>query len=564
MNNPQWTSDLIAAYKSGASNQFIIHGNVTDRMMVPYSDGAVQVGTLDDFFLQTLFGPFDLVLTYDVGNGLRVVKGDKLFGLDVKDLPTSPLGVASTISQYLRFVSSHNAKNNKSRHVAVVIKDANLVAGSAPAYSFEANATASLIRDWSSLSEFTNNGFATFLITENVADLHPLLTNNDRASRFMIPLPSLDDLKAFFDNIWLKYPTPLSGYTFPNNIAEQLVGVTLGELESVLKINQHQGKVLKSADFVRLKKHIIEKQADGLIEFIESDETLDALVGQDRARDAIREQLFLWKENDCKAMSMGILFAAPVGVGKTFLIHCIAGESGYPVILVKNFRSKWVGESEAKQEKIKRLIHGIGRCFVFFDEADAVLGRRDGSDTDGGMSARIYAGWATEMSNTKNRGQIVWLLATSRADLIEIDLKRPGRIDVIVPLFPSPTPKDGFTLLQALCKRDDIDLPDTSYAVLNTEYVKYDENNPTRAIEHGGVNLIPKWLTAGAAESLSKKIYLRAKTKKISGEEAAKSVLEDYAPPVSLMQLEQQIRIAADNCSDIAFIPPEFREYRSK
>ena len=48
-----------------------------------------------------------------------------------------------------------------------------------------------------------------------------------------------------------------------------------------------------------------------------------------------------------------------------------------PVLKLKNFRDKWIGSSEANLEKIFRLIHALGRCIVFVDEADQTLGRRD-------------------------------------------------------------------------------------------------------------------------------------------------------------------------------------------
>ena len=57
------------------------------------------------------------------------------------------------------------------------------------------------------------------------------------------------------------------------------------------------------------------------------------------------------------------------------------------------------------------------------------------------------------MSRPENRGKVIWVLASSRPDLIEVDLKRPGRMDVKIPIFPTATPEEGFALLEALCKR---------------------------------------------------------------------------------------------------------------
>ena len=120
---------------------------------------------------------------------------------------------------------------------------------------------------------------------------------------------------------------------------------------------------------------------------------------------------------------------------------------------IKNFRDKWVGTTEGNLEKIFRLLHALGRCFVFIDEADQALGKRDSGSNDSGLSGRVYSMIAKEMGDGGNRGKIVWVLASSRPDLIEIDLKRPGRVDVKIPIFPTSSPTEGFALLRVLCQR---------------------------------------------------------------------------------------------------------------
>ena len=42
---------------------------------------------------------------------------------------------------------------------------------------------------------------------------------------------------------------------------------------------------------------------------------------------------------------------------------------------------------------------------------------------------------ARRWGNTRYRGQIIWMLLTSRPDLLPIDLKRQGRAEVHIPLF---------------------------------------------------------------------------------------------------------------------------------
>src|ERR1700740_206329 len=74
---PQWALDAIQLYESNAANQFIVYGNVNDQMVVP--SPSTHLGGLTDFLLQVLLPRFDVVLSYDIGNGIRVEKGGEIF-----------------------------------------------------------------------------------------------------------------------------------------------------------------------------------------------------------------------------------------------------------------------------------------------------------------------------------------------------------------------------------------------------------------------------------------------------------------------------------------------------
>ncbi len=84
-------------------------------------------------------------------------------------------------------------------------------------------------------------------------------------------------------------------------------------------------------------------------------------------------------------MPKGYLICGPVGTGKTYLVECLAGEAGIPVVKLKNFRDRWVGSSEGNLEKIIGLVRALGRCMVFIDEADQALGRRTSDSGDSGL-----------------------------------------------------------------------------------------------------------------------------------------------------------------------------------
>ena len=143
--------------------------------------------------------------------------------------------------------------------------------------------------------------------------------------------------------------------------------------------------MLLPTDLAAVKKEMVERDAPGLVEFVDSQRTLDDYHGQEGLKKWLRQDVTLWRAGDLKALPMGYLLCGPIGTGKTFLVECLAGEAGAPVVKLKNFRDKWVGSSEGNLEKIFRLIRALGRCIVFIDEADQTLGRRDSGTGDSGL-----------------------------------------------------------------------------------------------------------------------------------------------------------------------------------
>jgi hypothetical protein len=405
---------------------------------------------------------------------------------------------------------------------------------------YDLNALASLIRDWSTDTLLSNHALASFLLAENLNDLHPLIVNNPRVSRVKIDLPSSSQLLEGFRVILPSYPVALADFASDlPSLAEQLSGATLAAIESVIKTNEHRKEHLASASLSQLKKDLVEQDTNGLIEFLEPSRTLDDLYGLDKIKAWLRQDIQLWKQNDIAALPKGYLFCGPVGTGKTFLVECLAGEACVPIIKMKNFRDKWVGSSEGNLEKIFRLIHALGRCYVFIDEADQALGRRDAASGDSGVGGRIYSMLAEEMGSSTNRGRVIWLLASSRPDLIEVDLKRPGRVDVKIPLFPTCAPQEGFALIRSLAQKRSLAIQESLFPSLEST--------------------IQTLLTPGAAEALVMNIYRKIRTSSASIDEVLSASLAEYQSPVSPEVMAFQIQLAANEATALDFVPPLFR-----
>ena len=540
---PLWSRELIELYESGAASQFILHGNIADLLLMPASK---SLGTLDVYLKDVLLGKFDVVLSYDVGNGVRVEKGGYTFAqwpaFKEKALPSAPRDAIFALTHYLRFAANlGKIKPDKTIRVAVIVRAADLIAPPSPGgANYELSGIAWQLREWGSDPNLAGSHCATFLLTENLNDLHPLVSQNGQAAKLAVPLPQAAELEPALGVLHAKYPIPLRPFAEKlSEPAAALAGATLNSVETLVQTRQHRRQPLNANDLVALKKELVEKDAAGLIEFIKPDRTLEDLHGQDAIKKWLRQDITLWRQGDLAALPMGYLFCGPVGTGKTFMVECLAGEAGVPVVKMKNFRDKWVGSTESNLEKIFRLLSALGRCIVFVDEADQSLGRRTADSGDSGVGGRVYGMMAEQMSNSRNRGRILWALATSRPDLVEVDLKRPGRVDVKIPIFPTVTADEGYALIRALSKRRGVVLAEKLA-------------DPLRAS-------IPDLLTPGAAEALSVKIYRAIKTGAGSPDAALDAALQDYQPPVPQAVIEAQIALAIAEATDLSFVPERFR-----
>jgi hypothetical protein len=535
---PAWAHELALAYESGAHGQFVLHGNVADRFPL----GGRLVGLSRYIDAQLLTG-FDVVFTYDPGNGLAVLRGAEKVAQwpalkDGGPLPRDPRAAVELVGRYLRYVGNLRALGRGGdEHIACILRGVDQILPGGRGGDFEIASLASLIRDWAAEPPFTELAFASFLIADNLTDLHPQVAYNPRVARVQVPLPDVPELTRALAQLRLDHPDAFDPDSGDDTAAQALHGVSISALQSLVRSRHHRGERLAADDFVKVKKQLVEADAAGLVDFIDSKKTLDDYHAQDALKAWLRQDIALWKSGDLRALPMGYIFCGPVGTGKTYLVECLAGEAGVPVVKLKNFRDRWVGSSEGNLEKIFRLIRALGRAIVFIDEADQTLGRRDSGSGDSGLSGRIYSMIAQEMSRSDNRGRLMWILASSRPDLIEVDLKRPGRIDVKIPLLPTTTVAESAALLNALLGRFGIAPGAEALQAL----------------------ALPTLLTPGAAEALAVKTYRQVRTAGQTPVEALAAALSGYQPPVPPDVLEFQMRIAIREATDIEFVPPVLR-----
>ena len=152
----------------------------------------------------------------------------------------------------------------------------------------------------------------------------------------------------------------------------------------------------------------------------------------------------------------GLLLYGYPGCGKTLLASAVAGECGLNFISVKGpeILNKYIGASEKSVRDLFERAQAARPSVLFFDEFDAIAPRRGHDST--GVTDRVVNMLLTMMDGAEGLSGVYVLAATSRPDLIDPALLRPGRLDKSL-ICDMPNAEDRLDILQAVSKKLKID-----------------------------------------------------------------------------------------------------------
>ena len=152
----------------------------------------------------------------------------------------------------------------------------------------------------------------------------------------------------------------------------------------------------------------------------------------------------------------GLLLYGYPGCGKTLLASAVAGECGLNFISVKGpeILNKYIGASEKSVRDLFERAEAARPCILFFDEFDSIAPKRGHDST--GVTDRVVNQLLTQMDGAEGLSGVYVLAATSRPDLIDPALLRPGRLDKSL-ICNLPNNEDRLDILRALSTKLKID-----------------------------------------------------------------------------------------------------------
>ena len=294
-----------------------------------------------------------------------------------------------------------------------------------------------ILRDWFSDAAFQEGSDSVVLLSESVGGIHRLITSLPQVLSVSLPDPDAGRRRHYVEQ-FIERSSESARPTLwgePGELAEAAAGLSIQSMRQLLLASVHMGEPVRPHHVIeKVARSIAGQLGEDVVEFKLPGHDLDDVVGNDKLKGFLREELIpRLRSTDIDALP-GAAVAGPIGGGKTFIFEAVAKELGVPVLTLKNIRSQWYGQTDVIFEKLRRVLMSLGRVVIFVDEADTQFGGvgEGAHETERRLTGKVQQ----MMSDPLLRGKVSWLLMTARIHLLSPDIRRPGRVgDLIIPVL---------------------------------------------------------------------------------------------------------------------------------
>ncbi|KAL5638488.1 hypothetical protein ACGC1H_005240 [Rhizoctonia solani] len=325
-------------------------------------------------------------------------------------------------------------------------------------------------------TESPASGVALLATCQGPSALHPLLTTShvfshkvqlrapdkaarrDIISRIVNRRLATSDLSSDLERPlnFVALATDTEGYSATD--LQDLVGRAVHAAAVRSATNDPNGApVLLPADFARAQEDFVPLTLRG-VKLQKSEVSWSDIGGLHETRRVLRETLewptkygAIFAKCPLRLRSGLLLYGYP-GCGKTLLASAVAKECGLNFISVKGpeLLNKYIGQSEQSVRDIFDRASAAKPCVLFLDEFDSIAPKRGHDST--GVTDRVVNQMLTQMDGAEGLDGVYVLAATSRPDLIDPALLRPGRLDKSL-LCHMPATDERREILEAVSRK---------------------------------------------------------------------------------------------------------------
>ncbi len=205
-----------------------------------------------------------------------------------------------------------------------------------------------------------------------------------------------------------------------------------------------------------------DKESIGLVQ--KPNMTFADVAGMEKVKEEIREAIVYPLQNPELAREYGklggggILMYGPPGCGKTYIVKAAAGECDAAFINAKlsDLLDMYVGQTEKNIHKVFELARKNAPSILFFDEVDAIGGRRDQQEGQQYMRMAINQ-MLYEMDGVEANNENVLVIAATNAPWdVDPALRRSGRFSKSI-YIPEPDLKSRMAILKLHAKKRPIE-----------------------------------------------------------------------------------------------------------
>ncbi len=546
---PTWAQELSVKYCSKTANLYFVHGNIRDFLPHQMNEGEFMFVRIQDYISDVLFGNRDIIVFYDKSSGVSFCMSQmekdylKTMSARYPDVPQEDFLSRDSVKAFDYLERYFVINIPKDLRIVLIVDYAETIVPADEIGNLDEVDRYCLVtlNRWSHEPQFTRGDVSVIMLTENLTDINPRLSSSPSTVKVTIPFPDGTVRTQFLQFLEGRETLLLERGLNCERMGALTSGLNLMNLNQLVAESFQEDKPV-TLDYLRDRKRaIIENEAAGLLEFVDTDHDLSFVAGHEFVKKRFQRAARAIRQGRTDVLPMGYLIAGPVGTGKTFMVSAFAGEIGVPMVKLRNFRSKWQGATESNLEKVLNILKAMAPVAVMIDEADAFLGDRN-TEGDSGTTSRVFAQIANFMGNTEYRGKIIWFLITCRPDLIPIDLKRQGRAEEHLALFYPETADDKAELFRTLQRKLDIKVKDFPLADIFRNF----------KFEVSGADIEAILVRAKMSATIDNRVIVT--------KEDLDETIRDFIPPAYPHEIELQNLVAVLECTSREMVPQKFQK----